>query len=112
MQAWVGFSLLEIVNYVEHYGLRRRQLSDGSFEPVNETHSWNAPHAVTNYLLFKLQRHSDHHAHALREYQVLRSFDTSPQLPTGYAGMAVLALLTPLWRAVMDPRVARYYKAT
>lgn len=58
----------------------------------------------------QLQRHSDHHANALREYQILRSFPESPQLPTGYAGMCVLAVVPPLWRWVMDHRVLAYYK--
>eukprot|EP00499_Haloplacidia_sp_CaronLabIsolate_P005945 CAMPEP_0196772390 /NCGR_PEP_ID=MMETSP1104-20130614/2206_1 /TAXON_ID=33652 /ORGANISM="Cafeteria sp., Strain Caron Lab Isolate" /LENGTH=346 /DNA_ID=CAMNT_0042142525 /DNA_START=80 /DNA_END=1120 /DNA_ORIENTATION=+ len=111
-QAWVGFSLLELVNYIEHYGLRRKQLADGRYEPVNPTHSWNAPQKVTNFFLFKLQRHSDHHANALREYQILRSFPESPHLPTGYAGMCVLAVVPPLWRWVMDHRVLAYYKST
>eukprot|EP00736_Rhodelphis_marinus_P008550 Rmarinus@m.26756 len=107
-QAWVAFSLLEVVNYLEHYGLRRKEISPGVYEPVNITHSWNAPERITNYFLFKLQRHSDHHANALRRYQILRTFPESPSLPTGYAGMALLALVPPLWFRVMNPRVLAY----
>lgn len=109
-QSAVSVFMLEIVNYIEHYGLRRREVAPGKYEPVNVTHSWNAPQRLTNFFLFKLQRHSDHHAHALREYQVLRSFDESPQMPTGYPGMMLLALVPPLWFMVMNPRVGRYYR--
>jgi alkane 1-monooxygenase len=104
-QSTVGFLLLEIVNYVEHYGLARKKLDDGSYEPVNVCHSWNAPHAITNFFLFKLQRHSDHHAFSLRPYQVLRNFADSPQLPTGYAGMIILSLFPSIFFKVMDNRL-------
>jgi alkane 1-monooxygenase len=108
-QAVIAFTLLEIVNYVEHYGLHRRKLDNGRYERTNPHHSWNSNFLLTNLFLFHLQRHSDHHAYAKRRYQVLRHFDDSPQLPNGYAGMIVLALIPPLWRAVMDPRVRAYY---
>lgn len=108
-QALVALTLLEIVNYVEHYGLHRRKLADGRYERTNPTHSWNSNYLLTNLFLFHLQRHSDHHAYAKRRYQVLRHFENSPQLPNGYAGMIVLALFPPLWRAVMDPRVRAFY---
>ncbi|SDP84813.1 alkane 1-monooxygenase [Ectopseudomonas guguanensis] len=108
-QAVMAFTLLEIVNYVEHYGLHRRKLDNGRYERTNPHHSWNSNFLLTNLFLFHLQRHSDHHAYAKRRYQVLRHFDDSPQLPNGYAGMIVLALFPPLWRAVMDPKVRAYY---
>jgi alkane 1-monooxygenase len=84
-------------------------LPDGKqgYEPVNPLHSWNADTRITNFLLFKLQRHSDHHAFASRRYQILRSFTESPQMPTGYAGMITLALIPPLWFWVMDDRVKK-----
>jgi len=107
-QCLVAFSLLEAVNYVEHYGLSRREIRPGVYEPVAVQHSWNANYLLTNCFLFMLQRHSDHHAHQSRHYQVLRQFDVSPQLPAGYATMLLLALVPPLWRRVMDPRVAAY----
>ncbi|MBG0847065.1 alkane 1-monooxygenase [Pseudomonas chengduensis] len=108
-QAVIAFTLLEIVNYVEHYGLHRRKLDNGRYERTNAHHSWNSNFLLTNLFLFHLQRHSDHHAYAKRRYQVLRHFDDSPQLPNGYAGMIVLAVFPPLWRAVMDPKVRAYY---
>ncbi|ERH47201.1 alkane 1-monooxygenase [Ectopseudomonas chengduensis] len=108
-QAVIAFTLLEIVNYVEHYGLHRRKLDSGRYERTNAHHSWNSNFLLTNLFLFHLQRHSDHHAYAKRRYQVLRHFDDSPQLPNGYAGMIVLAVFPPLWRAVMDPKVRAYY---
>lgn len=108
-QSVMAFTLLEIVNYVEHYGLHRRRLETGRYERTTHEHSWNSNFLLTNLFLFHLQRHSDHHANAKRRYQVLRHFDESPQLPNGYAGMIVLALFPPLWRAVMDRRVRAYY---
>ena len=108
-QALMAFTLLEIVNYVEHYGLHRRKLDNGRYERTTPHHSWNSNFLLTNLFLFHLQRHSDHHAYAKRRYQVLRHFDDSPQLPNGYAGMIVLALFPPLWRAIMDPKVRAYY---
>jgi len=95
VQAFIAISLLEVVNYLEHYGMERKQLEDGRYEKVNPQHSWNSSHWMTNYFLFNLQRHSDHHASPQRRYQLLRHFDQSPQLPNGYAGMVVLALIPP-----------------
>lgn len=105
LQAVVGFTLLEAVNYLEHYGLQRRQRADGSYEPVDPTHSWNANSAMTNYVLFRLGRHSDHHAYPCRRYQILRSHDESPNLPVGYPSAILLALVPPLWFRVMNPKV-------
>jgi alkane 1-monooxygenase len=112
LQAVVGFSLLEVVNYMEHYGMLRRKVRGPDrdrYERVNPSHSWNSNNVATNVLLYHLQRHSDHHAHPVRRYQTLRDFPESPVLPTGYAGMIVLALVPPLWRRVMDPRVHAHY---
>ena len=106
--AVIGFSLLEIVNYLEHYGLERRRLPGGKFERVTPLHSWNSNHLVTNCFLFHLQRHSDHHAWPARRYQVLRDVPEAPQLPTGYAGMILLAVVPPLWFRVMDRRVGEF----
>ena len=103
-----GFSLLEIVNYLEHYGMLRQKVgAEGKqrYERVLPMHSWNSNNIVTNIFLYHLQRHSDHHANPTRRYQTLRDFKESPALPTGYAGMINLALIPPLWRKVMDQRV-------
>ncbi|MCB0973667.1 MAG: alkane 1-monooxygenase [Actinobacteria bacterium] len=109
LQAIIGFSLLEIVNYLEHYGLLREQRPDGRYVRTQPQHSWNANNVMTNLLLFHLQRHSDHHANPTIRYQALRHFPDTPQLPTGYAGMIVLAAVPPLWRRVMDPKVVAHY---
>ena len=109
VQAVFGFSLLEVVNYLEHYGLLRQQGPDGRYERVRPEHSWNSDHIATNMLLYGLERHSDHHANPVRRYQVLRTFDEAPQLPSGYGTMVGLAYLTPLWRKVMDPKVLALY---
>ena len=112
VQALVAITLLEAVNYLEHYGMLRQKVGrPGSerYERVDPTHSWNSNHIATNVLLYHLQRHSDHHAHPTRRYQVLRDYPESPALPTGYAGMILLALVPPMWRRVMDPRVAAHF---
>jgi alkane 1-monooxygenase len=109
VQAVLGFSLLEVVNYLEHYGLLRQKREDGRYERCLPEHSWNSNNVASNVLLYHLQRHSDHHANPTRRYQALRHVDEAPQLPTGYAGMIVLAWFPPLWRRVMDPRLLEHY---
>jgi alkane 1-monooxygenase len=110
MQAVIGFSLLEVVNYLEHYGLLRQRKEDGRYERCRAEHSWNSNNVASNVLLYHLQRHSDHHANPTRRYQALRHVKEAPQLPTGYAGMIVLAWFPPLWRRVMDPRLLDHYE--
>ncbi|RQR82643.1 alkane 1-monooxygenase [Burkholderia sp. Bp9012] len=109
IQAVYGASLLEVVNYVEHYGLGRRKLPSGRYERCTPQHSWNSNHVVTNLFLYQLQRHADHHANPTRSYQALRHFDDSPQLPAGYATMILFAYVPPLWFRVMNPRVVAHY---
>lgn len=102
--AWANFQLSS-ANYIEHYGLKRRIDAEGRLERCTPRHSWNSNSLVSNWVLFHLQRHADHHAHAARRYQSLRHFEEAPQLPTGYFGMFLLAYVPPLWFRVMDPRV-------
>ena len=109
IQSVVGASLLEVVNYLEHYGLLRQRREDGRYERTRPEHSWNSNNVASNVLLYHLQRHSDHHANPTRRYQALRHMDEAPQLPTGYAGMIVLAIVPPVWRRVMDHRVLEHY---
>jgi alkane 1-monooxygenase len=109
-QAVVGICLLETINYLEHYGLRRQRRPDGCYEQVRPSHSWNSNSVISNVFLFHLQRHSDHHANPHRRYQALLHADEAPQLPAGYSAMVVLALFPPLWRRVMDPRVIAHYR--
>ena len=108
-QAIFGFSLLEVVNYLEHYGLKRQKKADGRYARCSPEHSWNSNHIASNVLLYQLERHSDHHAHPTRRYQTLRHFEESPQLPSGYGLMLGLAYIPPLWRRVMDHRVLEQY---
>jgi alkane 1-monooxygenase len=109
IQAVVGFSLLEVVNYLEHYGLLRGRREDGRYERTRPEHSWNSNNVVSNVLLYHLQRHSDHHANPVRRYQALRHVEEAPQLPTGYAGMILIAAIPPLWRRIMDRRLLAHY---
>lgn len=109
LQGLFGGSLLEVVNYLEHYGLKREKRADGSYERCQPHHSWNSNHLATNVLLYHLQRHSDHHANPTRSFQTLRNFDNVPRLPNGYAGMILIAMIPPLWFKVMDPRVVAHF---
>jgi len=116
LQAFVAVWQLEIVNYVEHYGLTRRHLGDGKYEHVLPRHSWNASHRITNYFLINLQRHSDHHYKPDRRFPLLQTYpeDEAPQLPFGYPIMTMLAMVPPLWRRYMNPKVRawrrKYYE--
>ncbi|MGB1247391.1 MAG: alkane 1-monooxygenase [Chitinophagales bacterium] len=105
ISATIGFLLLESVNYVEHYGLQRKINEYGAYEKTLPIHSWNSNHPLGRLMLFELTRHSDHHYMASRPYQVLRHFDESPQLPTGYPGMVILSLIPPLWFKVMHKEI-------
>ncbi|MFD2202490.1 alkane 1-monooxygenase [Shivajiella indica] len=103
--ALIGVLLLETINYIEHYGLRRKILPSGRPERVLPKHSWNSDHEMGRIVLFELTRHSDHHYLASRKYQILRHMDESPQLPTGYPGSMLMALVPPLWFYVMNKRL-------
>jgi alkane 1-monooxygenase len=106
--ALIGGLLLESVNYIEHYGLSRTQTSEQQFERVQPHHSWNSNHIIGRLMLFELSRHSDHHYLASRKYQILRSFDNAPQMPTGYPGMILLSLFPPLWFKIMHEQMKKY----
>ena len=109
IQAIYGSSMLEVVNYIEHYGLLRKKRPDGGYERCQPEHSWNSNRRVTNLFLYQLQRHADHHANPSRSYQSLRHFDTAPELPAGYATMLLIAYVPPLWFKIMNPRVKAHY---
>jgi alkane 1-monooxygenase len=106
-QSIVAILMLEIVNYIEHYGLQRSATggTDGKREAFGMMHAWNADHIMTNSLLANLQRHSDHHMHAWKPYGTLQAMPQGPQLPTGYAGCLLIAAIPPLWFALMHPRL-------
>jgi alkane 1-monooxygenase len=106
--AFMGGLLLETVNYIEHYGLSRNPTTEAQFERVQPHHSWNSNHIIGRLMLFELSRHSDHHYLASRKYQILRSFDNAPQMPTGYPGMILLSLFPPLWFKIMHQQMKKY----
>ena len=103
--AVIGITALESVNYIEHYGLIRKRMASGRYEPMTEIHSWNSNHELGRIMLFELVRHADHHYQTSRKYQVLRHLERSPQLPFGYPMSIILALIPPLWFMVMNPKV-------
>lgn len=104
-QGFIAVLLLEAANYVEHYGLARRIQSPGRYEPVLPCHSWDSKLRISNWMLINLARHADHHCAGSKRYQTLDARAGAPELPAGYGTMVVVALVPPLWRAVMDPRV-------
>jgi len=109
-QAFVAIWQLELVNYIEHYGLTRKHLGNGQYEHVQPRHSWNAAHKASNWLLINLQRHSDHHYKPDRRFPLLQNYTEAeaPQLPYGYPLMTMAAMVPPLWRRIMNPRVRRW----
>ena len=111
-QAFIAIWQLELINYIEHYGLTRRHLGDGRYEHVQPHHSWNASQRASNWFLINLQRHSDHHYKPDRRYPLLQDHgpEAAPQLPFGYSLSASIAMVPPLWRRVMNPRVRKWRK--
>jgi alkane 1-monooxygenase len=104
----IGIFLLETVNYIEHYGLSRKETATGYYERAMPAHSWNSNHVIGRLMLFELSRHSDHHYLASRKYQLLRHHADAPQMPTGYPGMMLLSLVPPLWFYIMNKRIKKY----
>jgi alkane 1-monooxygenase len=102
-----GILLLETVNYIEHYALLRKKNEYGRYEKVKRTHSWNSDHIIGKVMLFNLSRHSDHHYHGSKHYQLLKSLPESPQMPTGYPGMMLLSLFPPLWFGLMHKKLLK-----
>lgn len=106
----VGFLLLETINYIEHYGLKREKLPSGRYERVSEKHSWNSNHILGRIILYELTRHSDHHYKSTKEYQILECHEDSPQLPFGYPTSMVLSFIPPLWYSIMNKRIPEEMK--
>ena len=109
-QALTAVFHLELVNYIEHYGLTRKHLGGGKYEPVLPHHSWNAEHRAANWMLINLQRHSDHHYKPNRRYPLLQTYGGSiaPQLPYSYPFMGLFAFFPSVWRRVMNHRVQKW----
>lgn len=106
----IGFLLLETINYIEHYGLKRKKLPSGRYERVTEKHSWNSNHILGRIILYELTRHSDHHYKSTKEYQILECHEESPQLPYGYPTSMVLSFIPPLWFSIMNKRIPEEMK--
>jgi alkane 1-monooxygenase len=109
--AAMGIALLETVNYIEHYGLQRKETAPGKYERAMPWHSWNSDHILGRLMLFELSRHSDHHYLASKKYQLLKHHDDAPQLPTGYPGSMILALVPPVWFYIMNRKIKRLNKS-
>ena len=110
-QAVLAVFMLELFNYIAHYGLERRVEADGRPERLGARHSWNSARKMNNWSLFNMGRHSDHHRSPMQSFHRLKAVEGSPELPTGYAAAILMALVPPLWRRVMDPRVEQWAEA-
>ena len=109
--AVISFLFLETINYIEHYGLKRKMLPSGRYERVREIHSWNSNHSIGRIVLYELTRHSDHHYKSSKKYQLLDYFDESPELPYGYPSSIILSLFPPIWFRIMNPLVPSAMKS-
>jgi alkane 1-monooxygenase len=109
--ALIGILLLETVNYIEHYGLKRQLNENGRYELVKRKHSWNSNHILGRLILFELSRHSEHHYKPDKPYQLLHSDPEAPTMPTGYPGMMLLSFVPPLFFRVMNGKVERVLSA-
>jgi len=102
----VGLSakfILEVVNYMEHYGLVRDPR-----QPVRPRHSWNSNRRVSCWTMFNLPRHSHHHAQGAVPFEKLKSLEDSPQMISGYISTIGIALIPPLWFRIMDKKLAHW----
>ncbi|MCO4793772.1 MAG: alkane 1-monooxygenase [Bacteriovoracaceae bacterium] len=106
-QSIVAIFMLETINYIEHYGLERKKLPNGNWEPVKEWHSWDCDYAVTNFSLYNIGKHSNHHARASVEFPYLENKEENPKLSFGYSSAIILAIFPPLWKKIMDPEVIK-----
>jgi alkane 1-monooxygenase len=104
VQSALAITVLELFNYIAHYGLKRRMDFSYKPEPLSDSHSWNSSNVLVNLLIFNMGRHSYHHRKPAAPYESLEYISSAPELPAGYAGSILLALVPPLWRHVMDEK--------
>jgi len=109
LQAIYGVILLEVTNYIEHYGMLRKKLSNGEYERFTHAHAWDSNHLVCSLFIYQLQRHADHHVNPNRPYHLLQSEPQTPQLPASYVTLMLVAYVPPLWFRLMNPMVIRHH---
>jgi len=105
LQAFIAVFMLEAVAYIEHYGLLRAKRTDGKYSPMSPAHSWDCYGRFSNYLMFQLQRHADHHSFPTKDFSSLQTVGEAPKLPVGYPLLIGIAMVPPWWRRLMNPRV-------
>ena len=101
----VAIFYLEVINYMEHYGLERRLRDNGRLEPMGPQHSWDDDHRLSSWLLLNLTHHADHHMRPGEPYQCLEMVEGAGKLPFGYATSFLIALIPPIWFRMMNPKV-------
>ena len=100
MQAGFAIFLLEYINYIRHYGLHR-ELG----ERQTEMHSWQSEERWSRWTLLELTRHPAHHMKATDPFWKLQPFENAPSLPSGYYGCFWIAVIPPLWKRIVHPRL-------
>jgi alkane 1-monooxygenase len=108
-QGVIAFTIQNIINYIQHYGLKRRPLEDGRYERFSAAHAWSCNFLLSNIISFNFPHHADHHLHPRRPYYLLQHLSESPQMPMGYFGMFFLALIPPLWFKTMNQCILAYF---
>jgi alkane 1-monooxygenase len=105
MMSAVAIVLLLTVDYLEHYGLERKEIKPGVYEAIKPKHSWDSYSYFTNIVLFNLGIHSHHHTRSQLPFTELRADEGirngASVLPYGYSVMFLMALIPPWWRKVM-----------
>ena len=105
IQSFVAIFSVETINYLQHYGLQRKEISPGRYERPDVQHCWNWETRFSGLYFLNLGRHSEHHRSANRRFDALRALDGQPRLPSGLMPMYLAAMVPPLWFAIMNPRV-------
>ncbi len=109
-QSMIAIAMMDVITYIEHYGLLRRKGKTGRYDRMTVNHSWNSNFFLTNLFLFNLPRHSDHHVYPNRKYQLLSHYEGSPELKFGYSTMMIIAMCPPLFFWMMHDKVDYYNK--
>lgn len=109
IQGFIAYLFYELINYLQHYGLRRRKLNSAEYEPIHLAHSWNSYFKFTNYILYFLPLHSAHHAH--RNIGSKDRLSDGPRMPYYYFIMVIMALIPGWWFYKMDPLVDKFQSA-
>jgi alkane 1-monooxygenase len=108
IQSLIAIMYLDLINYLQHYGLTREMTSSGRPEPMQDHHSWTATMFLDDLLLLNLPRHAHHHSQPHQPYHLLKDSDDAPRYPYSYGVMTMLLLVPSLFRRVVHPCLDRF----